>query len=176
MQLGKSMYTGKNIDLNELLFANTYDIDHIIPQSKLKDDSFDNIVLVEKTINKDKDNRDYLDESIRLRMNKFWNFLREKGFITIEKYNRLRRNTYFSDDELSGFISRQLVTTRQSTLEVKKLFELYFLKIELHRSIRYRFRLLLELLYVSKECLKLNASLNIFFGLKNLLLLIIFER
>ncbi|MBK1468333.1 type II CRISPR RNA-guided endonuclease Cas9 [Parvimonas parva] len=126
MQLGKSMYTGKNIDLNELLFANTYDIDHIIPQSKLKDDSFDNIVLVEKTINKDKDNRDYLDESIRLRMNKFWNFLREKGFITIEKYNRLRRNTYFSDDELSGFISRQLVTTRQSTLEVKKLFEFIF--------------------------------------------------
>ncbi|WP_353935110.1 HNH endonuclease domain-containing protein [uncultured Sneathia sp.] len=40
----------KKIDLDELLNSNKYDIDHIIPQSKIKDDSFNNIVLVEKEI------------------------------------------------------------------------------------------------------------------------------
>lgn len=126
MQMGKSMYTGKDIDLNELLNTNTYDIDHIIPQSKTKDDSFDNIVLTEKTINEDKLNHDYLDFSIRNNMKSFWRFLREKGFISIEKYNRLNRSTEFTDNELADFIARQLVTTRQATLEVKKLFELIF--------------------------------------------------
>lgn len=126
MQMGKSMYTGKDIDLNVLLKTNIYDIDHIIPQSKTKDDSFDNIVLTEKTINEDKLNHDYLDFSIRNNMKKFWKFLREKGFISIEKYNRLNRSTEFTDNELAGFIARQLVTTRQATLEVKKLFELIF--------------------------------------------------
>lgn len=126
MQMGKSMYTGKDIDLNVLLRTNTYDIDHIIPQSKTKDDSFDNIVLTEKTINEDKINHDYLDFSIRNNMKSFWRFLREKGFISIEKYNRLNRSTEFTENELADFIARQLVTTRQATLEVKKLFELIF--------------------------------------------------
>lgn len=126
MQMGKSMYTGKDIDLNVLLRTNTYDIDHIIPQSKTKDDSFDNIVLTEKTINEDKINNDYLDFSIRNNMKSFWRFLREKGFISIEKYNRLNRSTEFTENELADFIARQLVTTRQATLEVKKLFELIF--------------------------------------------------
>lgn len=131
MQLGKSMYTGEKIDLDELLNSNKYDIDHIIPQSKIKDDSFNNIVLVEKEINSHKNDSDFIDESIRNRMKGFWYVLLTKEMITKEKYNRLMRNTMFSTEELSGFVARQLVVTRQSTLEIKKLFESIFPNTEI---------------------------------------------
>lgn len=131
MQLGKSMYTGEKIDLDELLNSNKYDIDHIIPQSKIKDDSFNNIVLVEKEINSHKNDSDFIDESIRNRMKGFWYVLLTKEMITKEKYNRLMRNTMFSTEELSGFVARQLVETRQSTLEIKKLFESIFPKTDI---------------------------------------------
>lgn len=131
MQLGKSMYTGEKIDLDELLNSNKYDIDHIIPQSKIKDDSFNNIVLVEKQINSHKNDSDFIDESIRNRMKGFWYVLLTKEMITKEKYNRLMRNTMFSTEELSGFVARQLVVTRQSTLEIKKLFESIFPNTEI---------------------------------------------
>lgn len=131
MQLGKSMYTGGKIDLDELLNSNKYDIDHIIPQSKIKDDSFNNIVLVEKEINSHKNDSDFIDESIRNRMKGFWYVLLTKEMITKEKYNRLMRNTMFSTEELSGFVARQLVETRQSTLEIKKLFESIFPKTDI---------------------------------------------
>lgn len=125
MQMGKSMYTGKEIDLDNLFNSNIYDIDHIYPQSKVKDDSFDNTVLVEKEINHNKDN-ELLKPEIQSKMKNYWIFLRENKFISKEKYNRLTRNYDFTDDELGDFVARQLVTTRQSTKEVAKLFEKLF--------------------------------------------------
>lgn len=125
MQLGKSMYTGKEIDLYNLFNSNIYDIDHIYPQSKVKDDSFDNTVLVEKEENHNKDN-ELLKPEIQAKMKNYWIFLRENKFISKEKYNRLTRNYDFTDDELGDFVARQLVTTRQSTKEVAKLFEKLF--------------------------------------------------
>lgn len=125
MQLGKSMYTGNNIDLSELFNNNIYDIDHIYPQSKVKDDSFDNIVLVEKNENLRKSN-ELLKVEIQTKMKNYWFFLRENGFVSKEKYNRLTRTSDFTDEELGDFVARQLVTTRQSTKEVAKLFEKLF--------------------------------------------------
>lgn len=52
MQLGRSVYSGEKIDLDKL--DENYDIDHIIPQAKLKDDSFNNMVLVERELNNKK--------------------------------------------------------------------------------------------------------------------------
>lgn len=125
MQMGKSMYTGKEIDLDNLFNSNIYDIDHIYPQSKVKDDSFDNTVLVEKEENHNKSN-ELLKPEIQFKMKNYWIFLRENKFISKEKYNRLTRNYDFTDDELGDFVARQLVTTRQSTKEVAKLFEKLF--------------------------------------------------
>ena len=45
------MYTGKPISIDEIYNRNIYDIDHIFPRSKIKDDSLDNRVLVLKTAN-----------------------------------------------------------------------------------------------------------------------------
>ena len=129
MQMGKSMYTGNDIDLSELFNNNIYDIDHIYPQSKVKDDSFDNIVLVEKQENHSKSN-ELIKPEIQSRMNNYWIFLRENKFISKEKYNRLTRKKNFTDEELGDFVARQLVTTRQSTKEVAKLFEKLFDGIE----------------------------------------------
>ena len=56
-------------------------------------------------------------------MRAFWGMLKSRGLITEEKYRRLTRNTPFSDNELSGFIARQLVETSQSCKIVTELLK-----------------------------------------------------
>lgn len=125
-QFGKCMYTGEPITLSELYNQNIYDVDHIFPRSKVKDDSLDNRVLVKKQVNAHKDNTYPLDSSIREKMKGFWHLLMDKGLISKKKYERLTRATELSDSELSDFIARQIVETSQSTKAVASLFkELY---------------------------------------------------
>ena len=122
LQFGKSMYSGKEIDLNRLLQNNdTYDIDHIYPRSKIvKDDSFDNLALVLKDENAKKGNEYPIDKDIQANMKSFWKFLKEKNFISDEKYKRLTGTDEF---ELRGFMERQLVNVRQTTKEVGKILQ-----------------------------------------------------
>lgn len=129
-QMGRSMYTGKPIDINRLFDRNVYDIDHIYPQSLTGDDSLDNRVLVEKTVNAKKGDTYPLSsaldgcyisgqqiriQDIQKEMRPFWHMLLEKELISKEKYNRLSRTTPLSEAEKAAFIGRQLVETRQST-------------------------------------------------------------
>lgn len=121
-QLGRCMYSGESIIISELLDNDKYDIDHIYPQAKIKDDSFTNTVLVKRDRNAKKEDRYPLSSDIQTPSNrKFWKFLKEKKLITDEKYNRLVRTEEFSDEELSGFIARQLVETSQSIKAVAKI-------------------------------------------------------
>ncbi len=123
-QLGRCMYTGDVIDLDNLLSANSnYDIDHIFPRSKIKDDSFDNRVLVNKTVNAGKTNIYPIDKDIQNKMTAFWGMLKDKKLITQEKYARLTRKNGLTDDELGAFISRQIVETSQSTKAVAQILE-----------------------------------------------------
>ena len=123
-QLGRCMYSGESIIIGELFDNNKYDIDHIYPQAKIKDDSFTNTVLVKRGRNAKKEDRYPLSSDIQTPSNrKFWKFLKEKKLITDEKYNRLVRTEEFSDEELSGFIARQLVETSQSIKAVAKILE-----------------------------------------------------
>ena len=120
-QLGRCMYSGETIDITQL-YTNAYDIDHIYPQSKVKDDSFTNTVLVKREYNAAKSDRYPLGSDIQTPSNRrFWKFLKEKGLITDEKYNRLVRTEEFSDEELTGFIARQLVETSQSVKAVASI-------------------------------------------------------
>ena len=125
-QLGKCMYTGERIEISELYNNNIYDIDHIYPQSKTKDDSIDNRVLVRKDINGAKSDNYPLKEEIRSKMHSFWKKLYEKGLINQKKYERLIRVSPLTDEELAGFINRQLVETRQSTKAVANILQKYF--------------------------------------------------
>lgn len=114
-QLGKCAYTGKKIDVEELFNNNLYDTDHIYPQSKTADDSLDNRVLVCKEDNHNKSDVYPLTIKIQERMRDTWRMWKVKGLISNEKYNRLIRTTELTHEELTGFVNRQLVETRQST-------------------------------------------------------------
>lgn len=122
-QFGKCMYTGETISLNDIYNKNIYDIDHIFPQSKIKDDSIDNRVLVLKSANQAKGNIYPVNQDVRNNMMPFWKTLLSKGLISKKKFDRLSRSTALTDEEISSFVNRQLVETRQSTKAVAQLLK-----------------------------------------------------
>lgn len=122
-QKGRCMYSGERIDVENLFNKNIYDIDHIFPRSKIKDDSLDNLVLVKKTINSNKDNEYPISLAIRTKQRDFWRSLKDSGLISDKKYQRLIRNEELTYDELSGFIARQIVETSQATKAVAELLK-----------------------------------------------------
>lgn len=131
MQQGKCMYTGKSIDIEDLFNDNLYDIDHIYPRHFVKDDSLENnLVLVKKEKNAHKSDNYPIEESIYNARHSWWKSLltddMQNKFITREKYNRLVCREEFSDEQLAGFIARQIVETRQGTKAVAHLFEKMF--------------------------------------------------
>ena len=125
-QMGRCAYTGNIIDLN-LLNTDNYDIDHIYPRSLTKDDSFDNLVLCERTANAKKSDTYPIDNTIQTNQKVFWSFLKHQGLISERKYARLTRIAPLTEDDLSGFIARQLVETNQSvkaaTTLLRRLYE-----------------------------------------------------
>ena len=123
-QMGRCMYTGKKISLDDLYDSSLYDIDHIYPRDKVKDDSIDNRVLVNKTFNqKTKSNQYPLPPNTQRENKALWDRLLSMELIKKEKYDRLTRKTKFSEDELGGFIARQLVETRQSSKAVAHILK-----------------------------------------------------
>lgn len=126
MQLGRSVYSGEKINLNKL--DENYDIDHIIPQAKLKDDSFNNMVLVERELNNKKQDEYPIPSTIISEQGRKWikNLanIKDKNkrsyFMPKDKANRLLRPELkqLTSDELNGFINRQLTLTNQSVKAV----------------------------------------------------------
>lgn len=125
-QLGIDLYTGKKMKIEEVL-EGKYDIDHIVPQSLIKDDSLDNQVLVNKKYNQDvkKDIYPICDE-IRSKMLNLWYNYKERGIIKEEKYNRLIRTTELTDDEINDFVKRQINVVNYSNVQIKRIFELKY--------------------------------------------------
>lgn len=129
-QMGRCMYSGKPIDLSQLNDANIWDRDHIYPQSKTKDDSLDNLVLVDRRINARKSDG-MISVEIQQKMRPTWRFLLDRGLISEKKYERLTRTAPLSQEELAGFISRQLVETRQSSKVAATLLDRIFENTEI---------------------------------------------
>ena len=155
MQLGRCMYTGKPIELDKLFDSEMYDIDHIYPQAVVKDDSIiNNKVLVLSTENGKKSDRYPLDEDIRTRMGGIWQYYKDAGLISEEKFKRLTRQTPFTEDERFGFISRQLTQTSQSTKAVAAILkekypqtEIVYSKAGLVSEFRHEFDILKSRLF-----------------------------
>lgn len=123
-QFGKCMYSGEPIDLETALRDDTtYDIDHIFPRSRIKDDSIENRVLVKSVLNREKTNTYPISQDIRSRMLPFWSMLHDKKMIGDKKFDRLKRNTELTDDELAAFVQRQLTETQQSTKALAQLLQ-----------------------------------------------------
>lgn len=83
----------------------------------------DNRVLVKKIENETKSDSYPVKQDIYEKRKDFWNSLLQGGFISKEKYNRLTRRDKFTEDELAGFIERQIVETRQSTKAVAEILK-----------------------------------------------------
>ena len=131
MQLGRCMYTNKPIKLEEL-GTKLYDIDHIYPQSYVKDDSIiNNEVLVLSEANGAKSNVYPINSDIRKNMRSTWEFYKNHGLISEEKFKRLTRSTGFTQEEKYGFINRQLTETSQSTKAVAALLGEFYPDVEI---------------------------------------------
>lgn len=114
MQGGRDMYTGDSLNIDRL---STYDIDHILPQSFIKDNSLDNRVLVSQKMNRSKADQvptDFTSVELGKKMQIQWEQMLRSGLITKKKYDNLTLNPdHISKYAMKGFINRQLVETRQ---------------------------------------------------------------
>lgn len=127
LQNGKSLYSGKKLDLNNL---ENYEVDHIVPRSIIKDDSFDNKALVLRSENQSKEDNYPLDMDIQKKNFGFWKYLLDNNLITPKKFNALTRIDRGTNEYEHGFINRQLVETRQIVKKVANLFEGRFLNTD----------------------------------------------
>ncbi|MDR0788794.1 MAG: type II CRISPR RNA-guided endonuclease Cas9, partial [Bifidobacteriaceae bacterium] len=126
LQNGKSMYGSACLDSNKL---SEYEVDHIVPQTYIKDDSFDNKVLVLKSENQNKGG-DVPNKAIINKMRDYWELLAKSGQVSPRKLANLKLG-HLSDERKSGFINRQLVETRQITKHVANILSDYFKSSEI---------------------------------------------
>ncbi len=124
----KDLYTNQYIERKDI-FTNRYDIEHIIPQSRLFDDSFSNKTLVPRQINLDKGNKtafDYIFDTFGEEKSKEFS-LRVEALsnqkddgISKAKYKKLMMK---GSEIGEGFIERDL---RDSQYIAKKAKEILF--------------------------------------------------
>ena len=124
----KDLYTNQYIERKDI-FTKKYDIEHIIPQSRLFDDSFSNKTLVPRQINLDKGNKtaaDYIFDAFgQDKLNEFLQrvealFNQKEEGISKAKYKKL---TMKGAEIGEGFIERDL---RDSQYIAKKAKEILF--------------------------------------------------
>lgn len=121
LQNGKSMYSGESLDLSRL---SEYQVDHIVPQTYVKDDSIDNKVLVTVRDNQNKGG-DTPSQSVINHMIGYWEQLAKNGQVSMRKMANLRKGE-IGDKQRVGFVNRQLVENRQITKNVANLLTNYF--------------------------------------------------
>jgi CRISPR-associated endonuclease Csn1 len=119
MQNGKSLYSGKDLDIRRL---SEYQVDHILPQSFTKDDSLDNKALVLASENQKKTDSLLLSGEVRRKMRGYWDALYNAKLISEKKHRNLMREDV-SENQLKGFISRQLVETSQIVKTVQLMLK-----------------------------------------------------
>ncbi|MEC4273656.1 type II CRISPR RNA-guided endonuclease Cas9 [Adlercreutzia sp. R25] len=117
MQGGKSLYSGKPLEIERL---SEYQVDHIIPQTYIKDDSFENKALVLSSENQSKSDQLLLSEDVRRKMRSYWGALHDAKLIGDKKYRNLLRDSIL-EQQMKGFIARQLVETSQILKVVQNL-------------------------------------------------------
>lgn len=131
-QLGRDMYTLEPIAFEDVLNSTKYDIDHIVPQSKILDNSLDNKVLVDKNINQKIKSDIYpLPREIVKKCIGFWKMLYEKKFISAKKYNSLIRETKLTEEEKDAFVARQINVVNYSNILIRDIFNIAFPESEI---------------------------------------------
>lgn len=111
MQRGRCLYSEKAIDIARIA-GDLYEVDHILPQTYIKDDSFENKALVLRGENQKKTDTLLMDPDIRRARSSFWKSLHDAKLIGDKKFKNLMR-TSVGENDMKGFIARQLVETSQ---------------------------------------------------------------
>ena len=123
LQGGKCMYSQEPLKIEEL---QNYNVDHILPQRYVKDDSVDNKVLVKTIKNMEKSGEklplDIISQDKKGIMIRWWQSLKANGMMSDKKFFNLMK-TEFSDDDKDRFIARQLVETRQIIKHVENILK-----------------------------------------------------
>lgn len=148
IQEGKCLYSGIPLNLEDIENQSLYEIDHIIPRSLIKDDSIDNKALVLRECNQDKKANFILPKQFRNNKQiEWWKKLKKNKLISAKKFHNLVRNEY-NEEDIQGFINRQLVETRQITKHVANILNSYhkktkviYLKAELSHMYREKYDL-----------------------------------
>ena len=126
LQKGRCLYSGKEIEMDEINNDKLFNKDHIYPRSKGGESSPElNLVLVKTKLNREK-GIEPVSEDIQNKMEEFWTELLKDGLMTQEKYERLTRKTPLSEKELASFISRQMVDTSYSTRLLAGVLKRFF--------------------------------------------------
>lgn len=108
----KTLYSGTYIS-PAALFNGDFDIEHIIPQSRLFDDSFSNKTLELRSINLEKGNktaRDFVEDKYGIE--ELGEYLSRIERIFKEKKNKLRKLGMKGEDIPDGFINRDIRDTQ----------------------------------------------------------------
>lgn len=127
----KSPYTGEIIPLSKL-FTTAYQIEHIIPQSRFFDDSFNNKVICESEINELKDNqlafefiKNNKELTVELSHGKFVKLLHPEVYEeNVKRYfakNKTKMKNLLLEDIPDRYIKRQLNDTRYISKVVKMI-------------------------------------------------------
>lgn len=134
LQNGKDMYTGRDLDLNNL---SNYDIDHIIPRSFTTDNSINNRVLVSSQSNRGKLD-DVPSEEVVKKQENYWRTLRKSGLMSDQKFKNLTkiRTGGLKPEDKEGFIKRQLVETRQIIKHVAQILDQRFNMDEKQKNVK----------------------------------------
>jgi len=117
----RSPYTGKIIPISKLFDGNEYEVDHIIPRSKMKNDAMNNLVIVESRVNKAKGNElaanfianrnGYCEyEGKKIDLLKYEDY--KKLVDDIFRNNRAKRKNLLATEVPDDFIERQINDTR----------------------------------------------------------------
>ena len=131
LQEGKCLYCGKAIDVSDMKTNNSdYEIDHILPRTLVKDDSWDNRALVCRNHNQQKGASLVLPSEFRKNMKVIWTHLKNNKLMSNKKFYNLTRKTY-SEEDIKGFINRQLVETRQITKHVANILGNFYPKTKI---------------------------------------------
>lgn len=128
LQMGKSLYSRKPLDFDQL--ESTTQIDHILPQCYIKDDSIENRALVLSGENQQKRSNLLIDQSIQENQRGWWRYLHDIGLMGDKKWRNLCRATIGEDEKL-GFIARQLVETSLTIQYVTDLFKRHYPRVHI---------------------------------------------
>ncbi|WP_317619047.1 type II CRISPR RNA-guided endonuclease Cas9 [Bombilactobacillus folatiphilus] len=119
MQGGRDAYTGQTINIDDI--TTKYQIDHILPQSFIKDDSLNNRVLTASALNNAKSDdvpfkhfANKLVPDLKISVSEMWKQWQKAGMISKFKLNNLQLDPDNLDKyKRAGFVNRQLVETSQ---------------------------------------------------------------